>query len=312
MPHVPLPLVRAATFGLGKVVLRTQTPVRWQRELTDLLDRMASPPAGVSCTMGRLGGRPALTCAAAAHTEGPVVLHLHGGAYVLGSSRSHGNLGAHLAAACSGTVHVLDYRLAPEHPYPAAEQDTIAAARELLERHGPERLVISGDSGGGGLALITAAALRDAGLPQPRRLVLLSPWVMLDLNHPSRTWKGDLVVGEGWLRSCARAYLAGHAPPAPPDVRGLAPITIQAARDEALVTDALYVAAQARRLGVPIRLTLLDGLWHAPHFLAGLVREVDRLVAELGAELAAELGASITPGLDARRAVTSAAGADPR
>jgi epsilon-lactone hydrolase len=289
MAHLPLALGRGAMFALGRVVLRPTTPIAWQRALTDLTAKASKPPGGARCTEEQLGGRLALTWSAAGPNVGPVVLHLHGGGYVIGSIHSHRNFGAHLAAACNGTVHVLDYRLAPEHPYPAAEEDAIAAVRALLERHGPDRLVISGDSAGGGLALITAAALRDAGLPQPRRLMLLSPWVMLDLDDPPRSWKGELVIGEGWLRAAARDYLAGRRPPAPPDVAGLAPMTIHAARDEALVTDALYVAARARRAGVPVALTLLDGVWHAPHFLVGLLREADRLVAELGAELAAEI-----------------------
>jgi epsilon-lactone hydrolase len=287
MPYLPRSVMRVAFIGLGNVIMRSGVSVRLQRGAIDILDKLAPPPSGVDAAVERLGQRPAMRWAAGA--EGPVVLHLHAGAYVIGSLRSHANFAAHLASACRGTVHLLDYRLAPEHPHPAAEEDAFAAARELIECHGADRLVISGDSAGGGLAVAAATRLRDAGLPQPRRLALLSPWVMLDLDDPPRPWRRDPVVREDFIRWAAKAYVPDGAIPPAPDVGGLAPMTIHVSDNEVFLPDAMYVAAQARAAGVPVRLKLLEGLWHDPHFQVGLLRDADRLVAELGAELAADV-----------------------
>jgi len=211
------------------------------------------------------------------------MLYLHGGGYVIGSPRSHRHLVADLSAAARVTGYLLDYRLAPENPYPAARNDAVAAVRWLVDTVGvhPERLVIAGDSAGGGLVVATLVALREAGLPMPAAGVCLSPWVDLSCSLPSnRATRLDPVVDMRVLRAMATAYLGRRSlrtPGASPlfaDLRGLPPLLVQAAADEALTDEAIELARRAARSGVPVTLELRPrfvhvGPWYARVFEDG-------------------------------------------
>ncbi len=202
---------------------------------------------------------------------GQAVLYLHGGGYNAGSCRTHHELAVRLLRAAGVPVLLVDYRLAPEHPCPAAVADAAAAYRWLL-RHGvpPRRVVVGGDSAGGGLAVATLVQLRDDGVELPAAAVLLSPWVDLALSAPTLRSHADLdrVVSEDGLRRAAGYYLDGRDPTDPlasplyADLSRLPPLLIHVGSDEALLDDATRLAEKARAAGVEVRLDVWQGMGH--------------------------------------------------
>jgi epsilon-lactone hydrolase len=183
----------------------------------------------------------------------PTMLHLHGGGHVLGSAFGYRPLAGALALAADAGVLVADYRLAPEHPFPAGVEDAVSAYRWILDRGvRADQVTLSGDSSGGGLAASTLLTLKQRGLPQPGGAVLMCPWV--DLALDLRT---DEIV-----RQYAAAYLGGHpaddpiASPLRAELGGLAPLLIQAATGDHRLADANALADRARRHGIDVRLEL--------------------------------------------------------
>lgn len=208
------------------------------------------------------------------HDGGPVVLYLHGGGYVSGSPRTHRLMTTQIARVIPARLLAIDYRLAPEHPYPAALADAWAAYWWLLtEGIAPTEIVIAGDSAGGGLAIALALALRDAHMPLPAGVIGLSPWLDLALEGRS-VQSGESVdyLNPRVLKGCAQMYLNGadlHTPLASPlyaDLRGLPPLLIQASTTELLVDDSRRFAERARAAGVEIELQLWDDLVHVFQF----------------------------------------------
>jgi monoterpene epsilon-lactone hydrolase len=218
-------------------------------------------PDGVIVEPTTVADRPAEWLSPIRPTEDGVVLYLHGGGYCLGSIHSHRNLAARIALAFGGRVLTLDYRLAPEHPYPAALDDARRAYAELLGSvTSPERIAVAGDSAGGGLTVALLLGLRDAGLPQPAAAVCLSPWV--DLTQSASTYASradvDPFVDKLGLDLMAAAYSAGatvYEPLVSPlfgDMRGLAPQLVQVGDAEVLLDDALALRDTARAAGVDV------------------------------------------------------------
>ncbi|MFP5358278.1 MAG: alpha/beta hydrolase [Gammaproteobacteria bacterium] len=246
-------------------------------------------PAGSRIQAAELGGVPVEWMRNDRGTASASLLYLHGGAYVLGAPTMYREMTARLAQA-GLDVAVLDYRLAPEHPFPAAVDDALAAYRALLAAgHSPRRLVIGGDSAGGGLTLACALAIRDAGLPQPAALVTLSPWTDLSLSGASHTRLAgqELLLREPLLRRSAAAYLAGATPLHPlasplfADLHALAPLLIQVADGEILLDDALRLADKARAAGVAVELQVWPRLWHVWQIFAGKMPEADAALAQI-------------------------------
>ena len=221
--------------------------------------------------------------------EGRVLLYLHGGGYTIDSPRTHRALTSHLAASARCQVLVPDYRLAPEHPYPAALQDALAAYRSLLERFTPDQIALGGDSAGGGLALCTALAIREAGLPLPRALVLLSPWT--DVSRAGETIDGldaiDPMLGRAWLQRAGDAY-RGDLPATDPRVsplhaslEGLPPILVQVGSDEILLSDSKRFVEKARASGLDVRLEVEPGYWHDFQIHAGVLDASDAAIGRI-------------------------------
>nr|WP_295469315.1 alpha/beta hydrolase fold domain-containing protein [Mesorhizobium sp.] len=186
--------------------------------------------------------------------DGRVLLYLHGGGYHYGSSRSHRHLAAAIAAAARCDALVLDYRLAPEHPYPAAPDDAFAAYRHLLETREGGKIAVAGDSAGGGLAVATAAAARDHGLGTPCAIACLSPWLDLtcrDLTEAEVLRTEDPIVSMQEMRDFAASYLAGSTAKHPAvsplhgDLKGLPPIYLQVGARELVARDSLALAVSA-------------------------------------------------------------------
>ncbi|MEO0031667.1 MAG: hypothetical protein RIS94_1425 [Pseudomonadota bacterium] len=222
------------------------------------------------------------------------LLYLHGGAYVSGSAQGYRNLAAELARASGATGFALEYRLAPEAPFPAAVDDAVAAYKALRARgFAASRIVIAGDSAGGGLALATLVALRDAGADMPAAALLISPWADLTCSAGSIAGKAaddPSLTGEG-LRVAAAHYLAGAdarhplASPALADLSGLPPLLVQVGSAEILMDDALAVAAAAGRANAPVRLEIWPGMPHVWHAFAFMLPEGRQAIDTAGAFL---------------------------
>ena len=294
-PQVPVRIMRAGVRALLRPVLGPRLPVGLQRRWLAAVTRPTPLAEGVDVRTGRLGRRPAETIVPTSGDTATNVLYLHGGGFTTGSPATHRALATHLAAASGATVHVLDYRLAPEHPFPAALEDVLAAFWELLDRGAtPARTAIAGDSAGGWLALSAALWMRDSGDPGPAALGLISPW--LDLT--GSTWpddRSDAMLRPAWLRRCARDFGRDTPPaelaPLDADLAGLPPITMHVGSEEILLEDAVRLAHRARAAGVTVDLRRLDGLWHVAHASAGLVPASTAAVNALGGALRARLAA---------------------
>jgi phosphinothricin tripeptide acetyl hydrolase len=222
---------------------------------------------------------------------GRVVLYLHGGGYVIGSPRSHRHLAAAIATAAGASALLLDYRLAPEHPYPAAVEDATAAYRWLLDQAiAPERIVIAGDSAGGGLTVATLLALREARVPLPAGGVCISPWVDLTCGGASYATKADAdpIVRRAGVEQMAQAYL-GATPPRTPlasplfaDLRGLPPLLIHVGSDEVLLDDAVQLAERARIAGVDASIEVYERMIHVWHWFLPMLDEAQTAVDAIG------------------------------
>ena len=222
---------------------------------------------------------------------GRVVLYLHGGGYVIGSPRSHRHLAAAIAGAAGARALLLDYRLAPEHPFPAAVEDATASYRWLLDQAiAPERIVIAGDSAGGGLTVATLLALREARVPLPAGGVCISPWVDLTCSGASYATKAaaDPIVRRAGVEEMARAYL-GATPPRTPlasplfaDLRGLPPLLIHVGSDEVLLDDAVQLAERAKAGGVDATLEIYDRMIHVWHWFLPMLDEAQTAVEAIG------------------------------
>ncbi len=263
----------------------TEMTVAEWREAYAGLGSMLPRREGVLVEPTRLGDVPAEWIGSA--DGGPLVVYLHGGGYCIGSLDTHRAMLTHLAAATDGRVLAIDYRLAPEHPHPAALEDALAAYRHVLASGvAPGRVVIAGDSAGGGLTLATLVALRDAGDPLPAAGVCLSPWADLTQSGTTITTKADVdpMVREADLDRWADAYRAGAPADAPAisplfaDLDGLPPLHVEVGTAEVLLDDARRVAAGARDAAVPITLHEAEGMIHVWHFFAGIAPEADEAI----------------------------------
>lgn len=267
-----------------------------QRRLADGIAECTAEPDGVTAEDVDAGGVAAQWVVPAVVTTDRVLLYLHGGGFCFGSLRSHGRLVGHLALAAGCRALHLDYRLAPEHPHPAALDDALAAYRWLLEEGvAADRIDVAGDSAGGGIALALLVRARDEGLPLPAGAVLLSPWVDLAMTGDSVTTRADVDVRQdrGSSRWCATQYLAGRDPrdplasPLHADLHGLPPLYVQAGDWDILVDDSHRLAERARDAGVDVHLDVFPEMLHAHQIWAGNMPEADEAVARIGAHLRA-------------------------
>lgn len=285
--HVPMPAARLLVRRVVRPVLGTRLSPTRQRRVIDALMRVSVLPKGTRTEVTRLGDVPAMRISTPASLPDRALLYLHGGAYLIGSTTTHRALAAHLADASSTVAFVVDYRLAPEHPYPAAVDDALTAYRALLESGYPaDRIVVAGDSAGGGLTLALALRLRSVGVPLPAALGLISPWVDLRLGGLDES-VDDPLLGRGWLELGVASYAAGRTDlpevsPLVADLTGLPPMFVQAASDEMIRGDVERLVAAARAAGVEVTYAELDGHWHVTHLFAGMVREATAVVRQLG------------------------------
>ncbi len=221
-----------------------------------------------------------------------VLLYLHGGAYVMGSPRTHRQIVSHIARA-AGVVAVLpDYRLAPEHPFPAAIDDAVAVYRGLLEAgFKPEDIIVAGDSAGGGLCVATLLALRHAGDPLPAAAVLLSPFLDITGSGESATTRanrdpwfdiGDLHVVAHYYCPNENDWRNPLVSPVFANVAGLPPMLIQVGDDEILLSDATRLADKLEAEGIDVELEIWPHMWHVFQMFIGKMPESRAAVKKIG------------------------------
>ena len=203
-----------------------------------------------------------------------VLIHLHGGGYITGSTRGNASIPTQIAIASGMDVVSVEYRLAPEHPFPAALDDVMAVCERLLVDHSPAHVGLFGESAGGGLAAATALRLRDDGKPLPAALALIAPFADLTGSGASMTFNDGVDPDLDWnsLAPGAAAYAADREPTHPylspvfADYSGLPPMLVQAGGLEVLLDDAIRIGHGAEEAGVDVTLDVRDGLWHCWHF----------------------------------------------
>ena len=291
--------LRATLRLLVRPVLNPRFTPAFQRRWMDLLAGIGRLPHGIVMTSGRLGGVAAQTWRdpRAAPVRDGSVLYLHGGGYTTGSPRTHRTLAAWLAHSAGVPVSLIDYRLAPEHPFPAALEDALAAYAALAAE-GP--VVVAGDSAGGGLALALALKLRETGQSLPAALVLLAPLVDLRADTPLPPVSGEALLSEAWARANARNYAGENladplVSPLLADLRGLPPTLVQFGSDDLLRPQADALLEALARAGVDAVRDFTPGRWHVFQLHAGQLPTADAAVARLGQFVARSLDASPSP-----------------
>jgi acetyl esterase/lipase len=256
--------------------------------------RFTRIPADVVCRPVDADGVPCEWIVSSEAASDPVsgMIYLHGGAYALGSIDVFRPFLARLARATGTRVLAVDYRLAPEHPYPAALEDAVTAYRWALDAAGaaPSQVLVAGDSAGGGLALAALLALRDTGAPLPAGAVCLSPWLDLALTGASVRGNArvDPILSYEALDGYACLYAGAHDRTSPlisplyADLRDLPPLLIQVGTEEILLDDAVRCADRARAAGVAVTLDVVDGMFHVFQ-MVGALPETQAALREIAA-----------------------------
>jgi epsilon-lactone hydrolase len=246
-------------------------------------------PEGVSIASAEVDGIKAEWIRAANASEETVILYFHGGGYLIGSLASHRHITSAISQASEATVFAVDYRLAPEHPFPAAVDDAVAAYRWLLQQGiKPHRIIIAGDSAGGGLTIATLLTLRDEGTALPAAAVCISPWV--DLTNSSESYKNlaDPMLTKNELDQFAQGYLQGQdaktplASPLFADLHGLPPLLIQVGTQEHLYDDSVGLEAKAKEAGVNATLEVWEEMIHVWHYFHPMLQEGREAIARIG------------------------------
>ena len=254
---------------------------------------MSSLPLDDDIETQRVGvnGVPAEWISAPESQESRVVLYLHGGGYLFGSVRTHRVMLAHLARAAKARVLALDYRLAPEIPFPAPVEDSVSAYQWLLSQGvSPRKIVFGGDSAGGGLVVAAMVALRGVGEPMPAAGVCISPWTDMEATGQSYTTnaENDPSVSRERILKIAGVYLDGKDPRAPlaspihADLTGLPPLLLQVGGIEVLLDDSTALKSRAKEAGVSVEMEVWDDMPHVWHHYAPILPEARKAIGKIG------------------------------
>ncbi len=266
-------------------------PLGKQRQTLDAMGAAAVLPEGLEITHRPLAGMETDWLSTPGSSSRHVLLYLHGGGYVMGSRASHRALASRVADACGVRAALPEYRLAPEHPFPAALEDAVSAYRALLDQgFAPSNIAIAGDSAGGGLTAATLLALRDARVPMPGAAVLMSPFTDLTCSGESIRSRAG---ADPWLSVSALepviARYAGDANRADPglsplfgELAGLPPTIVHVGDHEILLSDSTRFAALARDAGVEIELQIWPELWHVFQLFAPALPEANDALSHIG------------------------------
>jgi len=284
-----------------KYALRAFPSVKAARlQLTIVAPLVPRPPRGTKTTATDAGGVPADRVAVPSSRPDRHVLYLHGGGYVTGWPGLCRDLTWRIAAQCRATVLAVDYRLAPEHPFPAALEDAVAAYRSLLAAGaGPNTIAVVGDSAGGGLALALMLRLREEGVPLPAAAVVVSPWTDLALTGASLRLNAavDPLLPPELAPRLVALYLGGADPRDPRvsplygDPAGLPPTLILAGGDDVLRDDAVRMADRMRAAGCHVEIEVWPRMWHVWYMCASVMPEARAAIARLARFVTARLDA---------------------
>jgi monoterpene epsilon-lactone hydrolase len=245
----------------------------------------------VKCETVSAGGVTAEWIVPPGAADDRVILYLHGGGYVMGSINTHRAMIARIARASQAKALALNYRMGPEHPFPAAVDDACAAYRWLIaQEYKPGRIVIAGDSAGGGLTLATLLSLRDSGAPMPAAAVPISPWTDLEGTGASVQTRAaaDPMVDKAGLLRMAKMYIGDRDAKDPlispiyGDYKGLPPMLIQVGDAEILLDDSTRVADRAKAAGVKVELEAWPEMFHVWHVFAKILPEGQQAVDRIG------------------------------
>jgi monoterpene epsilon-lactone hydrolase len=287
-------ILRQSAFPPGSDVIEQR------RQLRELLSAQPLPPE-VTVTRAVLGGVPAAEITVDGVEPRHVVLYFHGGVYVMGDAFLAADLASQVGRRTRGRVISVDYRLAPEHPYPAAVDDALAAYQALLDNGtAPSDIVLAGESAGGGLAIATLVNARDHGLPLPAAAFAMSPYADLTLAGPSMDTKHDAdpLLSRENLQARVPDYTAGQdaalglISPVFADLSGLPPLVIQAGTHEVLLDDAIRLARQAATADVQVTLDITPGVPHVFQAYYPILDEAAAALDRAGRLLSAHLASA--------------------
>jgi monoterpene epsilon-lactone hydrolase len=249
-------------------------------------------PADIAFTPATLGGVPCEIGLAPGSDASLTVLYFHGGGYVIGSLQTHRGMVGLIGKAAKARTVAVDYRLAPEAPFPAAVEDAVAAYRGLLAEGTPaERIIVGGDSAGGGLTLALLMSLRDAGVALPRAAVCISPWLDLEGTGETVTLNAakDLIVTAPAIAKLGGHYLGGASPRTPlaaplhGELHGLPPLLVQVGSIEAVLDDSLRLARKVALVNGSLTLEVWPEVPHVWHLFSGMLSEGPAAIARIGA-----------------------------
>lgn len=279
--------LRQTMKRLVRPLLGPTVPLKVQRALIRQAYRSSMPPRGCRFSHGTLGGVPVVRTSCGNQNDG-VILYLHGGGFIIGSADTHRGITGHLAKASQCLVVTPDYRLAPEHPFPAALEDAETTYLQLLTKgYSPGQIALAGDSAGGGLCVALAMRLREHQHPLPSSLTLFSPWTDLtqeQLYHP----ESEPVLQAAWTAKAAKYYAGEESlchpliSPVLGDLRGLPPMLIQVGSDEILLNDAERLAQTAKQDQVAVDLEIYNSLWHVFQVHSGQLRRATEAMRTAG------------------------------
>jgi len=290
-------LLRGTLRLLFRGLMRPSIPVSMQRRVLNALTAATLTPRGVQRGAEVIAGVPC-EWQRAGQGEGRTLLYLHGGAYLVGSPATHRAITANLARLGRLDVCAADYRLAPEHRFPAPLEDALAVYQALLARgQDPARLAVAGDSAGGHLTLQLAVALKERGLPLPGALVVFSPVTDVSCTQWHQPKAGDPLISRAWVDSAIAMFCppgvardSAQLSPLFAELAGLPPLLIQVGEDEVLRNDSLRLAGAARKRGVDVTLQRYRDCWHVFQAHAGVLRIADQALGEAAGFLGRHLG----------------------
>ncbi len=280
-------LVGAAT----RFAFNDKLPAPLLRRVIDQIGVISPPAKGCELVEGNVDGIEYDFWTPTNAVPGRILLYSHGGGYVMFSHKSHRSLASRLAVEFAAQAIVYNYRLAPEHRFPAAIDDALAVYEHVLKLgYDPKNIIFAGDSAGGGITFALMLAARDKGLPMPGLAIGISPWVDMTLSGVSMRENPptDVMLQPEDIIGFRTKYLADadakhpYASPLFADLKGLPPVMLQAAGDEVLRDDSVMFAAALRSAGIPVELDVWPGLFHVFEFAWRFLPQSNEAIVKMG------------------------------